>query len=312
MEDGKKPLEQTIELNRLQPYVRLVQHIEAGDDYRLPPRIIYDHELLFVVEGRCEYIVDGETHMLQAGDLQFIQPHVRHSARVLPRERFRYYAVHFDYAFMGEAHAFSVDDVYVNQDYYGSDEIAVVEELTQRPVIRPGGVDFPLALATSGAFPYEAHFAAMLAAFRRGRFGDELIVQASLLHILGAAIGEWTDESGIDRNHPHGERIHVAISFMQRHYAEQLDLAAIAGAVHVSPSHFRALFKEATGLSPIACLTNIRMDQARRRLRENGDQSIAQVALQVGYPDLHYFSKLFKKLEGLSPRQYADSLRIRE
>ena len=49
------------------------------------------------------------------------------------------------------------------------------------------------------------------------------------------------------------------------------------------------------------------MDRARVLLRKGG-LSIGQVAEAVGYPDIHYFSRLFKKMEGISPKKFSDSL----
>ena len=47
----------------------------------------------------------------------------------------------------------------------------------------------------------------------------------------------------------------------------------------------------------------------RAELLREGGLSIAEIAEQCGYEDLHYFSRLFKKLEGLPPRAYGNSLR---
>ena len=86
------------------------------------------------------------------------------------------------------------------------------------------------------------------------------------------------------------------------------ELSAIAG---VSDVYLRRLFKKQFDTSPAAFVTRERMTLAKGLL-ENEERSIAQVALQAGYRDPLYFSRLFKKQTGLSPteyrRQYMDAL----
>ena len=74
-------------------------------------------------------------------------------------------------------------------------------------------------------------------------------------------------------------------------------------AIHMSASHFSRVFKAALGTSPIGWLRRERISQAKRRLAETGDD-IKQIAEQVGYGDRFYFSKDFKQLAGLTPREF--------
>ena len=90
----------------------------------------------------------------------------------------------------------------------------------------------------------------------------------------------------------------MALSYFQPHRVAQL--AGIAG---MSASHFSRVFKAAFGTSPIDWLRRERINQAKRRLAETGDD-IKQIAEQVGYGDRFYFSKDFKNLTGLTPREF--------
>ena len=75
----------------------------------------------------------------------------------------------------------------------------------------------------------------------------------------------------------------------------------------LSPSRFSHLFKSEMGLPFIEYLTKVRMQKARAILK-NSEESIAQVALEVGYQDQSYFTKVFKKSEAMTPKSFRRSL----
>ena len=59
------------------------------------------------------------------------------------------------------------------------------------------------------------------------------------------------------------------------------------------------------------CLTNLRMEEAKRLIDENSDLSFAAIAEMTGYPDPHYFSRIFKNMTGDSPSEYKEKSRKR-
>ena len=82
-----------------------------------------------------------------------------------------------------------------------------------------------------------------------------------------------------------------------------LNLNEVAQAIGMSPNYFSGLFSQEMKMTFVEYVTNKRMDQAKRLLRES-DQSSAQIAAAVGYKDAHYFSFVFKKTVGVSPREW--------
>jgi AraC family transcriptional regulator len=90
---------------------------------------------------------------------------------------------------------------------------------------------------------------------------------------------------------------------MAEHVAEYLNLARLAAQAGLSKFHFERLFKNAMGVSPSRYHINLRMNLARRLLRET-KKSVVDVALEVGYADPSHFAKLFRRETGLSPSDY--------
>lgn len=100
-----------------------------------------------------------------------------------------------------------------------------------------------------------------------------------------------------------GNRIEGAIHYMKENLEKHVTLQAIADYVGYSPSHFSAVFKQKTGHSPLAYFNLLRIQQACFILDET-DMKINQVCHKIGIDDTYYFSRLFHKLMGQSPRAY--------
>ena len=95
-----------------------------------------------------------------------------------------------------------------------------------------------------------------------------------------------------------------ALDYIEENYMQTtLNLNEVAQAIGMSPNYFSGLFSQEMKMTFVEYVTNKRMDQAKRLLRES-DQSSAQIAAAVGYKDAHYFSFVFKKTVGVSPRDW--------
>lgn len=108
-----------------------------------------------------------------------------------------------------------------------------------------------------------------------------------------------------EKQHTQGRKIlQMALDYIEQNYTQTtLNLNEVAQAVGVSPNYFSGMFSQEMEMTFVEYVTNKRMEQAKRLLRE-GELSAAQVAAAVGYKDAHYFSFVFKKTEGVSPREW--------
>ena len=98
-----------------------------------------------------------------------------------------------------------------------------------------------------------------------------------------------------------------ALSFLERNIASPLSLSQIALGCSMSVSKLKQLFRERTGAGPIDCLIRLRIERAKVLIRE-GTYNMTEIAEQVGFSSLHYFSRTFKAHTGLSPTEYAKQI----
>ena len=101
----------------------------------------------------------------------------------------------------------------------------------------------------------------------------------------------------------HAPVVLKAMEYIREHAAEKITLNDVAGHVYLSPTYFSKLLKSETGQSFTIYLNRIRIEQSKQ-LMTDYTKSIAVISNQVGYDDQSYFTKVFKKHEGLTPYRY--------
>ena len=106
----------------------------------------------------------------------------------------------------------------------------------------------------------------------------------------------------------YGDVILKAKRFIEENYADQnTTLSSVAQAVCLSPNHFSTIFSQECKTTFIEYLTTVRIENAKRLMRET-DMKGYDIAYDCGFSDPHYFSYIFKKNTGLSPREYKVNL----
>lgn len=131
------------------------------------------------------------------------------------------------------------------------------------------------------------------------------------LHLLLAALQEASTEARPAAQRPdshNDELVRQAIGYLSTQYAEPVTIEAMAEALGYNRAYLSRLFKRHTGMTPIAFLTQARIDHGRRLLRERPELTVEQIASSVGIQDALYFSKLFRRRYGESPTEYRHSV----
>ena len=94
--------------------------------------------------------------------------------------------------------------------------------------------------------------------------------------------------------------------YIERHYQEALERDALAKQFSISSSYFSVLFKKYLGCSPVQYITKVRMEKAMALLKES-TKPVSVVALEVGYNDPLYFTRVFTRQVGVTPKQFREA-----
>lgn len=95
-----------------------------------------------------------------------------------------------------------------------------------------------------------------------------------------------------------------AKKYILEHFTDGISLDQVAEAINISPGYLSTIFRQYTGICFIDYLTGIKIDEAKRLLRES-DNKIYEIAEFLGYQNAYYFSKVFKKITGMTPSEFS-------
>lgn len=128
----------------------------------------------------------------------------------------------------------------------------------------------------------------------------EFKMKAYFMELMSYLIS-WKKQEGI--NYYNIKKVDTIIDYMSKYYNEKITLEDLASMGNMSISYLGSIFKEVTNKAPIDYLMHIRLSKAKQLLDDG--YKISECAKCTGFSDIYYFSKYFKKQEGITPSMYA-------
>ncbi len=257
-------------------YVSKVKMVKEGT--------YHDHdftELSYILSGKGKYVIDGKEYKVEAGDFVVCNPGVKHIHMVTnPKEP-------------------TIEFISGFTDFH-------FKNMSPNSIVFPEG---GCILHTTAELKQEIsmHCHAMIAENESNLIGRYFMLKAHLMQMLllvmrEAAHDEKCDQKGCNfESYNKRYAVNRIINYLNDNYEHKISLEQIAHNMYLSPVYISKIFKEETGESPINYLIKIRLEKAKDILLNSDNDSIKNIANQVGYDDVYHFSKLFKKYYGISP-----------
>ncbi len=131
----------------------------------------------------------------------------------------------------------------------------------------------------------------------------ELVTKGDLYLILAAMIAGSTPNSSAAPGNYKTEKLKQVIHYIQQNYDQKITIRDLAGLVNMSEGYFYRFFRCLTRQTPVEYINYYRVQKAAGLLKD-GDQKIAEIALDLGFDNFSYFSALFKKYMKQTPWAY--------
>src|SRR5262245_34764127 len=160
-----------------------------------------------------------------------------------------------------------------------------------------GGLDLPHVRAAMAAVDAE-----MTGGGAGGNLAAESLANVLAVQLIRHVVAPPKSARGRDGALPQ-RRLRAVVEFIEEHLDARPTLEQMAALVRLNPYHFARQFKAATGLPPHQYVIARRVDRARHLLQAGTDLSLAEVAVHAGFSDQSQFSRHFKRLVGVTPRQ---------
>ncbi len=123
--------------------------------------------------------------------------------------------------------------------------------------------------------------------------------------VLSLILSEIYYREKVDEVSKQNRHLTAVIRYMYRNLDKNLTLSVLAEEMQLSKSYLNAVFKKYSGKAPIDFFINLKMQEACK-LFKSTDMLVAEVGRSLGYEDPYYFSRIFKKVIGASPREYKE------
>jgi AraC family transcriptional regulator len=142
-----------------------------------------------------------------------------------------------------------------------------------------------------------------------GPLAAESLANLLAVHLIRHVLAPRRLERGRDGVLPRG-RLRAVLEYVEERLDAGLTLKQLAAVARLSAYHFARQFKAATGLPPHQFVILRRVERAKQLLQTGSDFSLAEVAAHAGFSDQSQFCHHFKRLVGVTPRQFRAPARI--
>ena len=226
---------------------------------------VHSHaEIGLCLDGSGVFFIGERVYPFQKGDVSFIAPETPHIAQSDDETPSRWW-------FLSYRQPFFTQEMARRDGVLRDEDCRALFDILRREMDRLGGGNRTISASL-------------------------LLAGLSMLARASEASTALREDTGLTAVLP-------ALHYMAQHYTEPIPIPRLAALCHLSESHFRTLFRENVGSTPLAYLTRMRMLAAAEALR-NTDMPVTDIAVTSGYADISAFNRQFKRFYGLPPREY--------
>ena len=236
------------------------------------------YEIYYLLSGECKYLINSNVYNIEVGDV------------VLIKKRDLHMATH-NLDFVCERIVLNFDDSFI-EDF--DDELK-----TALDCFSVNHIKIPVN--------HKKHinllFSKILREYSGKEFYSEKLCKNYVHELLVLLYRYIYSEDDVTIDNDSTGPIEKAIRYIYNNYQKKLSLAEIADICHMNPSYFSRLFKKTTGINLVPYINTIRVKAASTLLSDT-DMTIIEIANTCGFDNLQHFCEIFKKIKGVSARQF--------
>lgn len=240
-------------------------------------RILQHHEMILVSEANDHIVIGGTRYPMRRGMLFYIPPGVEQTIEPHDQGPEHYMTVHF-----------SASCVRLNSD--GRWELQEEIRALKQPSVQK----------LNDYAPLEELFEKMLDTWNNKGPGYEFITKSYLRQLL---IWLFQNKKRQNKNYAISLKVDHLIKYMRQNINREVTLEELSGITGLSRFYLSKAFKEITGYPVIGYFNKMKIDKAKELLVE-GNKKVKEVAYELGYANEFYFSRTFKRIEGISPSEF--------
>ena len=272
-----------------------VHYFEYGPDYAFTGESHDFWELVYVDKGEVYVQAEEQEILLKRGQMIFHQPGEYHNIRGTGRDAPNIVIVSFECKNKA-------------MDFFRQKQISVgdTERVLMARIVELAGAAF--------STPLDDPLAQELLRRPDAPFGAEQMIGLSLESMLLEMICRSKEPaegkpSSLIRERSQHEFLNRVQAYLEQNIQRRLTLSDICRDNLVGRSYLQKVFREKTGGGAMEYFGNLKIRKAKELIRE-GEHNFTEIAALLGYNSIHYFSRHFKKVTGMTPSEYAGSVKV--
>lgn len=285
-----------MKLCNIQPYIRLVNNYSASEERTEKPRIIYDHELIYITDGYMDMVYDGKMYRLNKYDLLFVEPNVYNNMIIYDDSNIKTHCIHFDFTEPAPGKDFSVEDAYYSRSTAPRHKKMLLE-LSRRNMPRPDDFDIPNYIP--GQKILYDYFKKCYYAYIENTAYSSVILKENFFSIMRVLAGISVKNRAIN-THP---AVIKAADYINKNYMQKITIPDIADSLGFTPNYIGKIFKQYMKINIPDYIMSVRI-QAAKKLLVCTSKPISDIAFEAGFCTQSYFSERFRLNEKITPTEY--------
>ena len=274
-----------VPIDRISPTVRFAGFVDARKGIDFDWMTFQTFEFVYILDGTGEIEVLDRRLSFGKGDLLFTPPHLR--LRYIPGgERTTHYYVHFS-MFPGFEKRFSR----YSREVAGFDHVNISATGTKIIPIVIHGVPKSIVSLFKTLITLSRIAPASVGA-------DTLRIKAALIMLIDEAF------SAVRRKTRNSIKFKNSIAYIDKNLSRPIRIEELALLENITPNYFSAQFHRHYGIIPVDYIATKRVESAKALIMRGG-MNLHEIAQACGFRDQYYFSKVFKKITGMPPGQFA-------
>lgn len=278
------------------PYVSFVIHRPRFTRWKVKERTIEDHELVLIADGEGVLRIGRDEHPLRKGTLLYLHYDEWHSMEAEEGSTMAFYSVHFSW--MLATHSPESWEYHKDINYYLKSEQASGQNWSV--MADPGLLPFPSTMPISNYERIEELYGNLNRTYHEKEVGYAMELSILCQRLVQEVCREHFFPADRKTNI---KRLDCALEFITRHYAQKIRIEDLCECANLSESNLIKLFKNNLGRTPVEYINQVRINRAKELLLHT-DKHVKEIAWETGFSDEFYFSRVFKKMEGKSPRNF--------
>jgi AraC-like DNA-binding protein len=257
------------------PYITLAHSFHAPEGWLIENRTLKQFALQYVVNGRAEYPVAGNSYTTVTGDLLFHRPGEQHSIHTVDGHPYICISIVFHF---GPA-SFPFEELFRDRHLLGN--------FTGHSI--------------------ERKVAEIIQQYSQPGLHHQVKCQGLLMQVLSEASQHMEASEATTSGASNHAKLVLLKNYLLNHYEQEVRHDELESESGLSRNHIITIFRKTLGMTPMQYLAWIRIQKAKE-LAIQTNLSVSEIARAVGYADVHTFGKMFKKNTGSSLTQFCQTL----